>query len=420
MNKYLSTFLALTFTASIASCSSTNDLTTANLDAQTPSLTGTEYNTFGQSTKRFVVSFKAGISDSEIQGLETKYKSKFKKIIPQIGIAIAEKSADAEETTEELSSFMKSQSNVEEFEPVNLVKLEKIQGSKANDPELKKQYHLDMINMNKAWSVTTGVNKIKIAIVDTGIDLNHPDLKSKIVQGANIVDPNQKPMDDNGHGTHVAGIAAAATDNKVGVAGIAPDCAIMPIKVLKNGSGTDIDIAEGIVVATDKGADVINISIGLYTRSTAMERAIKYAINKNVVVVSSSGNEGKSSKIHLPSMIKGVIEVSATTQRDKIASFSNYAQQISVSAPGDKIYSTMPTYKVELTSEAGRNYGILSGTSMASPIVAGLAALIKSEDKSMTPSQVKKRLESTAVDLGKKGYDEYYGYGRVDAYAALK
>ncbi len=417
MNKYLSSFLSVVFTVSLYSCSS-NDLTNPDLSLETPSVTGNEFNAFGQSTKTFVISFKSSIDESQIQELESKYKAKFKRIIPEIGIAVAEK--DESVTTEYLSNSMKAESNIDDYEPVNLVKLEKIKGSKANDTYLGKQYHLDAINMNKAWSVTTGVNKVKIAIVDTGIDLNHPDLKSKLIAGANIIEPSQKPMDDNGHGTHVAGIAGAATDNKLGVAGIAPDCSLMPIKVLKNGRGTDIDIAEGIVTAVKKGADVINISIGLYTKSTAMEKAVKYAISKNVVVVSSAGNESKSSKIHLPSMIKGVIEVSATNQRDKLASFSNYAQQISVSAPGDNIYSTMPTYNVELTSEAGKTYGLLSGTSMASPIVAGLAALLKSEDKDMTPAEIKKRLEKTSVDLGKKGYDEYYGYGRIDAYSALK
>ena len=194
----------------------------------------------------------------------------------------------------------------------------------------------------------------------------------------------------------------------------------MPVKVLRDGKGSDVDIAEGIVWATDHGADVINISIGLYTKSTAMERAVKYALNKNVVVVSSAGNDSKSSKIHLPSMIKGVIEVSATNKIDRLASFSNYAQQISVSAPGDKILSTMPTYNVELTGEAGKNYGVLSGTSMASPMVAALAALLKSTDKTLTPKQIKARIEATAVDLGKRGYDEYFGNGRIDVASALK
>lgn len=416
MKKYLTSFLALTFTLAVASCSSSEDL--VNPQINTPVSTGNEFNAFGQSTKRFVVSFKEDISDSEIAKLESESNAKFIKVLPEIGIAVAEKSDS--QSSENLENTIKAQSSVSDYEPVNLVKIEKIQGTKANDSSLSKQYHLDMINMHKAWTVTTGSSKVKIAIIDSGVDLNHPDLKSKITTGINIIDPDKKPMDDNGHGTHVAGIAAAATDNKIGVAGIAPDCLIMPIKVLKNGRGTDIDIAEGIIWSAKKGADVINLSVGLYTKSTALERAVKYAISKNTVVVSSAGNDSKSSKIHLPSMIKGVIEVSATTKKDKLASFSNYDQQISVAAPGDEIYSTMPTYNVELTKEIGKSYGYMSGTSMASPIVAGLAALIKSEDKSLTPKEVKQIIEKSSFDLGKKGYDGYFGYGRIDAYTALK
>lgn len=415
MKKYLNSFLAITFTTIVASCS-TEELVNPELNQSVA--TGNEFNAFGQSTKRFVVSFKENMSEEAIKKLESDSNAKFIKVLPEIGIAIAEKSENT--NPQDLENTIKAQSSVSDYEPVNLVKLEKIQGSKANDPELRRQYHLDMINMHKAWGLTTGTNKVKIAIIDTGVDLNHPDLKSKLINGINITEPSKKPLDDSGHGTHVAGIASASTDNRIGIAGIAPDCQIMPIKVLKNGRGTDVDIAEGIIWAANKGADVANLSVGLYTKSTALERAVKYGLNKNMVIVSSAGNDSKSSKIHLPSMIKGVIEVSATNQRDRLASFSNYDQQISVAAPGDKIYSTMPTYNVELTSESGKNYGVMSGTSMASPIVAGLAALLKSQDKSLTPKEIKQHIEETAFDLGKKGYDEYYGYGRIDAYNALK
>src|SRR5690606_10300477 len=192
-----------------------------------------------------------------------------------------------------------------------------------------------------------------------------------------------------------------------------PECAIIPVKVLENGKGSDVDIAEGIVWAVDHGADVINLSVGVYTHSSAMEKAVRYALRKGVVVVSSAGNSSKNAKVHYPSMIKGVIEVSATTNKDKFSDFSNFGQQIAVSAPGDSIMSTMPTYKVSLTSEAGKNYGVLSGTSMASPMVAGFAALLKSYDKKLTPAQIKSIIEENASDLGSKGYDKYFGNGRI-------
>ncbi|GIW23517.1 MAG: hypothetical protein KatS3mg068_2524 [Candidatus Sericytochromatia bacterium] len=380
-----------------------------------------EFNAMGKSEKRFSISFKNKLTPEYINKLENKLNTKFTRIIPQIGIAVAEK-ISIEEPNSKIESSFKAESNVEDFEQVNLVKLEKIMAESVDidDSQAKNQYHLDIIDLNKAWKTTLGKSNIKIAIVDSGIDLNHPDLRKNLIKGKNIIEPNKQPMDDNGHGTHVAGIVGAVANNGLGVSGVAPNCSIMPVKVLTNGKGSDIDIAEGIVWATDNDADIINISIGIYTKSKPIEKAVKYALSKNVVIVSSAGNDSKSSKIHLPSMIKGVIEVSATDKKDKFATFSNFAQQISVSAPGDKILSTLPTYNTEITAKVGKKYGILSGTSMASPIVAGIAALIKSKDNSLSNTEIKRIIEYSSVDLGKKGYDPYFGYGRVSAYNALK
>ena len=379
---------------------------------------GKEYNAFGVSKKRFSLFFKSKISDSTlIKKMEEKYKTKFKRVIPEIGVAVVEKSETDE--TNDLAGSMKAESTVDSYENVNLVVLEKVKGEKVDDPLLSKQYHLDTISADKAWDINMGKPNVVIAILDTGIDLNHPDLRDNIIKGKNIVNPESRPFDDNGHGTHVAGIAAAVAENNLGVAGVAPKCSIMPVKALKYGKGSDIDIAEGIVWAANNGANVINISIGLYTKSTALEKAVKYAIGKGVSIVSSAGNEAKSSKMHLPSMIKGVIEVSATTKDDKFAPFSNFAQQVSVSAPGDKIFSTMPTYQVELTAKAGKSYGTLSGTSMSSPVVTGLVALLKSQDPSLTPAKIKEKIEASSVSLSKKKYDDKFGYGRVDLLKAL-
>jgi subtilisin family serine protease len=425
MKKTSSLLLSTLFVVSTLVSCATMDDTLVLPDETTPlTLGGGEFNAMGQSSKRFSVSFSSKMTDAEIKNLEEKYNTKFSRVIPQIGIAIADKPEEV--PSEQLSNEIKAESTVEDYEPINLVELEATKGLKINDPESQKQYHLDVINADKAWEITSGKPSVKIAIIDSGIDLNHPDLKARLITGRNIIRPSQKPMDDNGHGTHVAGIAAATAGNGIGVVGIAPNCSLMPIKALENGRGTDIDIAEAIVWAADNDADVINISIGLYTKSKALERAVKYAIGKNVVVVSSSGNDSKNSKIHLPSMIKGVIEVSATRVYltsskvyEKFADFSNYGQQVSVAAPGDEILSTMPTYKVELTKEAGLKYGIMSGTSMASPMVAGLAALLKSQDSSLTPAEIKQIIEKSSDDLGSKGYDSYFGNGRINMYNTL-
>lgn len=376
---------------------------------------GKEYNALGVSKKKFSLFFKSTLTDLAIKKMEEKYQTKFKKIIPEIGVAVVEKNETDEQN--DLAGKMKAESTVDTYEPVTLAVLEKTEGEKINDPESKKQYHLDIMNADKAWDITMGKASIKVAIVDSGVDFNHPDLKDRIVSYRNLVDPAKKPFDDNGHGTHVAGIVAATADNGLGVAGVAPECSLMIAKALKYGKGSDIDIADGIVWAAKNGADVINISVGLYTKSTAIEKAVKFALSKNAVVVSSAGNDAKNSKIHMPSMAKGVIEVSATTKYDKIASFSNFGQQISVSAPGDKIISTMPTYEVDLTAEAGKNYGALSGTSMASPMVAGLAALLKSQNKTLTPAQIKTQIEASTNRKSK--YDSYLGYGRIDLLNAV-
>lgn len=379
-----------------------------------------EFNAMGKSEKKFSISFKNKLTPEYINSLENKLNTKFTRVIPQIGVAVAEK-VNIEEASTEMESSFKSESTVDEFDPVNLVRLEKVlaEAVNINDPQAKKQYHLDLLGLDKAWSLSMGKN-ITVAIVDTGIDLNHPDLKNNLVKGKNIIEPKKQPMDDNGHGTHVAGIIGAIANNKIGVSGIAPNCKIMPVKVLSNGKGSDIDIAEGIVWATDNGADIINVSIGIYTKSKPIEKAVKYALDNNVVFVSSAGNDSKNSKIHLPSMIKGVIEVSATNKKDNFASFSNFAQQISVSAPGDKILSTLPTYSTELTDDAGTKYGLLSGTSMASPVVAGVATLIRAKNPKIPNTEIKKIIEESSIDLGKKGYDAYFGYGRVSAINALK
>jgi len=421
MKKIFSKLISISLISLLLSnCSIDNNITNLQLNNDFQSVNKDEYysefNSMGKSEKRFSISFKNKLTPAYLESLEKKLNTKFTRVIPQIGIAVAEK-ISMEQSNSDIELYVRTESTIDDFEQVNLVKLEKVEAESfnVNDSKSKNQYHLDILGLNKAWKITSGKSNIKVAIVDSGIDLNHPDLRKNLIKGKNIIEPNKLPMDDNGHGTHVAGIVGAVANNNLGITGIAPSCSIMPVKVLTNGRGSDIDIAEGIVWATDNGADVINVSIGIYTKSKPIEKAVKYALSKNVVIVSSAGNDSKNSKIHLPSMIKGVIEVSATDKKDNFASFSNFGQQISVSAPGDKILSTLPTYSTELTNKVGKKYGILSGTSMASPMVAGISALIRSRNNSLSPSQVKKIIESSSIDLGRKGYDSYFGHGRVSA-----
>ncbi|MEB3198824.1 MAG: S8 family peptidase [Candidatus Sericytochromatia bacterium] len=301
--------------------------------------------------------------------------------------------------------------------PVQLAMIEK----EVDDPKLASQYSLKITQTDLAWDTQMGNPGTVVAIVDSGIDMGHPDLKAKIVpESYNVLDKDNNPKDDHGHGTHCAGIAAAIANNAEGVAGVAPGVGLMSVKVLDaKGRGSDATIAEGVVYAADKGAKVISMSLGLYKRSQVLEEALEYALKKDVVLVASAGNNNALnepvSAPHLPSTHPGVIEVAASDDKDQKARFSNFGKTVSVAAPGVNILSTLPTYS------AGREktYGTMSGTSMAAPFVAGLAGLVRSQFPQMTQAEVKAHIEKTADDLGQPGFDEMFGHGRVNALKAV-
>lgn len=306
--------------------------------------------------------------------------------------------------------------------------------AKPNDPGAKDQYHLNKINAFTAWNYSRGQNVV-VAVLDTGVDLAHPDLKGNLVAGYDAISKKGAPKDMNGHGTHVAGVIAAVTDNRLGVAGVAPGAKIMPIKVLGENGGGDLgSIIDGIQWATDHGAQVINMSLGGPIESPSWAAAVKYAAKKNVVVVAAMGNErDQGNPKNQPAATPGVIAVGATDPQDRITEFSSYGEWISVSAPGYAIKSTFPTYACETykaykqnpeffppETKIGLRYASVSGTSQASPVVAGIVALLKAQNPHLTPAQTRQILMSTAVDLGRKGFDEDFGAGRVDALKALQ
>ncbi len=233
---------------------------------------------------------------------------------------------------------------------------------------------------------------------------------------------NGTPHDDNGHGTHVSGIVGAATNNAEGIAGVAPGVQIMPVKAGTAGGGLMLsDIIEAIYYAADNGADVINMSFGGGADSELLDQvALNYADLKGIVLVAAAGNTGGSA-LSYPAAYDNVLGVGATDNRDNRAGFSTFNSSVDFSAPGQAIYSTMPTYPVALnTSGFLQNYDFLDGTSMASPIVAGAAAVIKAARPSLTPVGIEKVLEKGAVDLGAPGRDDQFGYGRIDLYASLR
>jgi thermitase len=260
------------------------------------------------------------------------------------------------------------------------------------------QWGPQAVSAPAAWDVTMGDPSTVIAIVDTGVDSSHPDLSSKIVGQYSFTGSTK---DGFGHGTHCAGIAAAATNNDVGIAGMCPKCSILSVKVLDDqGSGYMSDVASGITYAASHGARVISLSLGGSGHSDTMRSALQYAISKSVLPVCAMGNSSSSSNTPEPAYWHDCLSVIATDQNGAKASFSNLGMKADVAAPGVAILSTMPTYPVTLTTSYGygTNYDALSGTSMATPMVAGIAGLVLSQNPSLTPTQVAGILMASSGD----------------------
>ncbi len=264
-----------------------------------------------------------------------------------------------------------------------------------------------------AWDASAGQN-IVIAIVDSGIDPAHPDLRERLVPGYNIFDDNYDTSDGCGHGTHVAGIAAATGDNGEGVAGIAYQAKLMPVKVMNaDCSGSYSRLIKGITYAADNGADVIVITSGATVDNLGLSSAVVYARNKGVVVVTAAGNNFADTPFY-PGSYPESYNISGTDQNDSRYTYSNYGPKVDISAPAASIFSTF------YNASSGSTYVYMGGTSMAAPHVAGVAALILSRNPNLSVDQVEQILTASADDLGEPGWDPYFGYGRVNAYRAVQ
>lgn len=270
---------------------------------------------------------------------------------------------------------------------------------------------VDRINADAAWATTTGI-AVKVGILDTGIDLSHPDLQGNIKGNVNMINPLKSGKDDNGHGTHVAGIAAAI-DNAIGVVGVGPDIYLYAIKVLdRAGSGWLSDIIEGLQWSINNGMQVVNMSLGTYSQVQSFRDAIIAAYNNGIVLTAAAGNDGVSTPLY-PAAYDEVIAVAASDINNQIPSWSNWGSYIDLTAPGANIFST---YK-------GSSYKTLSGTSMAAPHAAGTAALVlttavgafdANANGVWDPIEVKNKLETTAQDLGYATYQQGAGLVRAD------
>jgi subtilisin family serine protease len=312
----------------------------------------------------------------------------------------------------------------------------------VNDPLFARQWALDQVNAPEAWARGARGAGTTIAVVDTGVDLQHPDLSSKLVAGHDLVANNgdcpSGPQDENGHGTHVAGIAAAVTNNGIGVAGVAPDAQTMPVRVLDaDGTGTSDVIAAGIRWAADHGAQVINLSLGelpvvgqLEPLNQDIEDAVTHAWDSGSLVVAAAGNESFP-LCSYPSFADHAVCVAATDRRGLPTYYSNFPNNkpmLGFRAPGgvgsvfceddEDIWSTMwPGSDFDCTGSGSLSgYETLAGTSMASPQVAGVAALLYGQG--LTNAQIVDRLKATSSNHG--AFDPVMGYGIVDADTATR
>jgi thermitase len=358
-----------------------------------------EGNSPSQETGRIMVKFKSGIhTPAGLQLLES-YQTALASVMERLEVLVVE--VPLPKLTALVGAL--SASPLVEYVETDTVATALLT---PDDPDWTEQWGLSKVDAVRAWDTTTGAGEIRIAILDSGVDLSHPDISSKIVANRNFT--SSGTVDDlYGHGTHCAGIAAAITDNGVGVAGLGYNCNIMNVKVLgDSGSGYYSWIANGIIWAADNGANVISMSIGGTTPSTTLKNAVDYAWSKGVVVVAAAGNNATNAAFY-PAFYANCIAVAATDPSDIKASFSNYGSWVDVAAPGVDIFSTL---------NQGQ-YGYKSGTSMSAPLVAGLAGLLWSTEFGTSNTSVRERIEGTAEAI--EGTGVFWTYGRVDASEAV-
>lgn len=350
-----------------------------------------------------LVKFNPAASPAEVALIHRQNEGQVKKLIAELGVQVV--TVPSGKVLEKVRAY-RANPKVVYAEPDYLAKAD----LSPDDPYFSQQWGLTKIQAMQAWDITTGVSEVKIAILDTGVYLTHPDLSAKIIESVNFT-TSTTANDSYGHGTHVAGIAAASTNNSLGTAGLGYNSTILNVKVLgDDGYGSYSWISQGIIWAADNGAKVINMSLGGTSPSSTLEAAINYAWQKGVVVVASAGNNSSSTPSY-PAYYAKVIAVAATDSSDRIAYYSSYGDWVDVASPGSSIYST----------KIYNSYGYMSGTSMAAPHVSGLASLVftcvtDTNGNHLVNDEVRTQIETTCDDIGATNI----GGGRINAYKAVQ
>lgn len=283
----------------------------------------------------------------------------------------------------------------------------------VNDTYSSEQYAINSLSLSTAWDITTGSDSVKVAVIDSGVDITHPDLfETTILDGEDIIYGGSVEFDTTGHGTGVTGIIAAASNNSLGIAGTCWDVTIKPFLVFDiYGYAMDSDIIDALYHAADSGCKVINMSFGGTVNSSAMNTAIQYAASKGCILVAAAGNDGNAT-LNYPAAYNNVISVAAIDSADKKAVFSNSNNKVDVCAPGKAVRTLIDPY----CSEDGSKYTVADGTSFSAPYVTGIAALAAACKPAITPAEFETLLRTTSTDLGPAGYDNSFGYGKINAY----
>ncbi len=395
--------------------------------------------------EEIIVKFKKGIDDQEIEKVNRRFKTS-RKALSKHGKYTRLK-IPANGKVAELVADYRQQPEVEYAEPNYVARAHAV----PSDPYYSYQWNLDNlpyggIHMQQAWGGSTGDPSVIVAVIDTGVAYENyqqevsesqtityaqaPDLADTyFVSGYDFVNNDTHPNDDEGHGTHVTGTIAQSTNNGTGVAGIAYHTAIMPIKVLNSsGSGSYSAVAEGIYFATNNGASIINMSLGGSSGSQTLKNALSYAHANGVTIVCSSGNDGSPTTVGYPAAYDDYcIAVGATRYDEAVSSYSNGGNSLDITAPGGDLnvdqngdsYGDGILQQTFGSSPTHFNYYFYQGTSMAAPHVSGVAALLIASGVATGPDQIRETLQASAEDKGPPGWDTAYGWGLLDAAAAL-
>ena len=399
--------------------SSTTTTETSSVSSLSNSSSINNVNTASQAENEMIIHLNSGLSKSEAIAKVEEMGYRALDFMPELDAILVEVPDNGARVS--AMSSAESSSDIRSSQPNHIFTTQDY--VIPNDDNFSRQWAASAIKLPQAWRQTTGSDRVRVAVLDTGIDYNHPELADFIDKDSsyNFIDNNSDAMDYNNHGTHVAGIISAKGDNGNGTAGVMWESELMAVKVLgDDGNGSEWSLAQGILYAAGlldnqprQTADIINLSLGMSDPNhvpKTLERAIERAAAEGIIIVAASGNNGSRGVIY-PAAFPDVIAVGALEENGsdmpEVTSYSNYGPEIDVTAPGSLIYSTL----------ADDKFGYMSGTSMAAPHVSGLAGLMLSEG--IRARDVRSLLQDTAIKLGNDDFSESYGYGMINSYKSV-